>query len=110
MIGNTRKESMKEREQEIEWLEEQIELRQHQLLNIEKELNNRKAGKSGTLSYVTEKVLDIYEKSNIQLSSDIIEELTYMRLTDEKEIFDYIENQRYYWKLENTKKPYKKVK
>lgn len=55
------------------------------------------------------KVLDVYENSNIRLPYDILEDLAAQNLKTEKEIFDFIENQRNYWKLENQKKPYKKT-
>ena len=54
-------------------------------------------------------VLDIYDDANIKLPLDIIEDLDYMNLETAKEAYDYIENQRLHWKLENTKKPHRKV-
>lgn len=62
---------------------------------------------STNMLQVQEDVLNMYEKSNIRIPSDIIEDLIHMNITDENEIFAYIENQRNYWKLENSKKPYK---
>lgn len=55
------------------------------------------------------KVLDIYDNSNIRLPYDILEDLSTQNLKTEKETFEFIENQRNYWKLENQKKPYKKT-
>lgn len=52
-------------------------------------------------------VLDCYDKSNIKIPTEIIEDLHSRKLSSHKEIFDFIENQRYFWKLENTKKVYK---
>ena len=54
------------------------------------------------------RVLDLYDHSNIRLPLDILEDLSTLPFQTEKEIFDFIENQRNYWKLENQKKPYKK--
>lgn len=51
-------------------------------------------------------VLNHYEQSNIRIPVEIIEDLQYMDLLDEQEIHKFIENQRLYWKLENTKKPF----
>lgn len=55
-------------------------------------------------------VLNIYDQSNIKIPADILEDITTITFESDKEVFDYIENQRYFWKLENTKKPYKGVK
>ena len=54
------------------------------------------------------RVLDLYEQSNIRIPLDILEDLSTLSFQSEKEIFEFIENQRNYWKLENQKKPYKK--
>lgn len=54
-------------------------------------------------------VLKIYEVSGIKLPFDIIEELEYLNIDSKTEIYSFIENQRQHWKLENTKKPYKKL-
>ena len=55
-------------------------------------------------------VLDVYDQSNIKIPVDILEDMVVIIFDSEKEVFNYIENQRYYWKLENSKKPYKGVK
>ena len=55
------------------------------------------------------KVLNLYDNSNIRLPYDILEDLSTQNLKSEKETFEFIENQRNYWKLENQKKPYKKT-
>ena len=55
------------------------------------------------------KVLNLYDNSNIRLPYDILEDLSAQNLKTEKETFEFIENQRNYWKLENQKKPYKKT-
>ena len=55
------------------------------------------------------RLLDLYDQSNIRLPLDILEDLSTLPFQSEKETFDFIENQRIYWKLENQKKPYKKA-
>lgn len=65
------------------------------------------------LSKEVEQVMELYELSGIQLPLDIIELLGQQYLINELQLYDFnsiykfIENQRYYWKLENSKKPYK---
>lgn len=76
----------------------------------ENELNELSSNKP--INHFTQsqnRVLDLYEQSNIRLPLDILEDLATQNLKTEKEIFDFIENQRNQWKLENQKKPYKKT-
>lgn len=76
----------------------------------ENELNELSSNKLINRFTITQnKVLDLYEQSNIRLPLDILEDLATQNLKTEKEIFDFIENQRNHWKLENQKKPYKKT-
>lgn len=76
----------------------------------ENELNELPSNKPINRFTITQnKVLDLYEQSNIRLPLDILEDLATQNLKTEKEIFDFIENQRNHWKLENQKKPYKKT-
>lgn len=76
----------------------------------ENELNELSSNKPINRFTITQnKVLDLYEQSNIRLPLDILEDLSTQNLETEKEIFDFIENQRNHWKLENQKKPYKKT-
>ena len=62
------------------------------------------------LPIMVNEVLNVYDQSNIKIPADILEDITVITFENAKEEFDFIENQRYYWKLENTKKPFKKVK
>ena len=62
------------------------------------------------LPTMVNEVLDVYDQSNIKIPVDILEDMVVIIFDSEKEVFNYIENQRYYWKLENSKKPYKGVK
>lgn len=80
-------------------------------LALENEINERKQqlqalqiDKHTELPHVVNSVLDKYERSNIRIPKDILEDITYLGLFDESEIFSYIENQRHHWKLENSKK------
>jgi hypothetical protein len=53
-------------------------------------------------------VLEQYDMNNIRIPVDIIEDLHNMKLTTESDIFNFIESQRNYWKLENTKKIFRR--
>lgn len=76
----------------------------------ENELNELSSNKPiNRFTQSQNRVLDLYEQSNIRLPLDILEDLVTQNLKTEKEIFDFIENQRLHWKLENQKKPYKKT-
>lgn len=110
IISKTRKRSSEEQEEHIRLLEEEIKLKTAELIELNNEVYNKTINRIESLTNVEISVLDIYEKSNIKIPIDIIEELSRMKLSSRKEIFDYIENQRYLWKLENTKKPYKGAK
>lgn len=81
--------------------------KQKQLSMLDNQIENKTIDRSVGLRKLEVKVLDMYDQSGIRVPADIIEDLNYMNLETEEEIFKYIENQRYYWKLENTKKPYK---
>lgn len=80
--------------------EQQYEEQHYDEMNTPNELTG--------LTATEENVLDIYEQSNIKIPLEILEELRYLQLDDEEEIFMYIENQRLHWKLENSKKPYRR--
>ena len=99
---------------DIEWHENYIEdlnkeiiSKSKQLSLLDKQIEDRTIDKSVSLTKIEISVLDVYDKSGIRIPSDIIEDLSYMRLDNEKAIMDYIENQRTFWRLENTKKPFK---
>ena len=91
----------------LDGLEEQIALKKHQLETLTEQFNTQNTDRKTNLTITQTQVLDNYEKSNIRIPIEIIEDLEYNRITDKKEIEKFIENQRYYWKLENTKKPFK---
>jgi len=87
-----------------------IDKKKEQLTKLDETLERKKLDRKTGLTNATIKILDIYQDSGIRIPADILEELSYMRFTEEKDIFDYIENQRHFWTLENRKKPYRKVR
>lgn len=90
-----------------EQLQNEIESKQKalSLLNLQIESNTIDNNVKLTAAQIS--VLNIYEDSHIRIPADILEDLSSRKFSSEKEIFSYIENQRSFWKLENTKKPYK---
>ena len=105
IVGN----NSKPNNHELKQLDTMIHEKRIELSQIEQQIKNKSYNRGNNLSNVVNEVLDIYEQSNIKIPLDIIEELQYMSLSDEKQVFEYIENQRNHWKLENNKKPYRKV-
>lgn len=96
--------------QEIIESQERLDELTYLIQQKENELNELSSNKSINCFTITQnKVLDLYEQSNIRLPLDILEDLATQNLKTENEIFDFIENQRNHWKLENQKKPYKKT-
>lgn|SRR5699024_1088145 len=94
---------------ELKELERKIFQKRTELDSIEQELHNKRIDRTNNFTIVVNEVLNIYEESNIKIPLDIIEELQFMNFSNEKQVFEYIENQRNHWKLENNKKPYRKV-
>ena len=107
-ITKTRKKSYDENERILDELNSQVEIKQNKLLVIEQTIKNKIIDSAVSLTNIEIKALDVYDKTNIKIPADIIEDLHSLNLETEKEILDYIENQRYFWKLENTKKPYRR--
>ena len=89
-------------------LQKQIDFKQKQLEELKTQVENAKRDTRVYMNQATVKALDIYEQSNIKIPVDIIEDITNLNITDEKQAYEYIENQRHFWKLENTKKPYRR--
>lgn len=87
-----------------------IESKTIELDSLTKQVENNKVDKDVNLSNLIVNVLDIYAKSSIVIPLDIIEELSYNQYETAYDVFSFIEQQRNHWKLENTKRPYKKVK
>lgn len=94
-------------ESHIKRLQTMIDDKIIELSNITEIVENRRIDPTSSLSYIENKVLNIYQTSSIRIPIDIIEDLHALHLDDEKDIINFIENQRYFWKLENTKKPFK---
>ena len=110
MFFNKRLKRNKELEELNEFLTFTIDKKKEQLTKLDETLERKKLDRKTGLTNTTIKILDIYQDSGIRIPADILEELYYMRFTEEKDIFDYIENQRHFWTLENRKKPYRKVR
>ncbi len=109
MWGTNEAEKVKDQKQELNILESKLIGKRSELLSLEQQLQNKTIDRKSNLSNVVNEVLDIYEESNIKIPLDIIEELQYMNLTTDKQVYEYIENQRNYWTLENRKKTFRKV-
>jgi hypothetical protein len=70
----------------------------------EQHRDNNTVDTTVNLTKLEQQILDSYERSNIKLPIDIIEDLSTMNLKTEYDIINYIEVQRRYWKLECQKK------
>ncbi|AMR58253.1 DNA replication organizer [Bacillus phage BSP11] len=99
-----------EHDREIERLQQLIRQKQQILAEINEQIDNRTIVNNIQLSHVESAVLDLYDESNIRIPVDIIEDLHHKKLSTEKEVMEYVENQRNFWKLENMKKLYKGTK
>ena len=109
MRGTSEAEKVKEQKQELNILESKIIGKRAKLNSLEQEIQNKAIDRISNLSNVVNEVLDIYEQSNIKIPLDIIEELQHLNLSTDKQVYDYIENQRNHWKLENNKKTYRRL-
>lgn len=94
----------------IDEMNKEISAKSRQLTLLEQQIENRTIDNSVSLTKLEIQVLDYFDESGIRISSDIIEDLHAMRFSSEFEIFRFIQNQRTFWKLENTKKPFREVK
>lgn len=104
-IANNRR--FYERNTKLKNLQRQIvdlELYHDRLL---KEVDYTKYKKTSPNIPETDVTIDIYRDSNIELPLNIIEELNYAKL-DVEETIKFAEHLRQHWKLENTKKLYRK--
>lgn len=109
MRGTSEADNIKEIKKETNLLEAKLIAKRTELNSIEQAIQNKSIDRKSNLSNVVNEVLNIYEESNIRIPLDIIEELQYMNLTNEKQVYEYIENQRNFWTLENRKKTFRKV-
>lgn len=76
---------------------------QHKIEDRKKQLSNMQYDTTQQLTKIEVEVLEQYDSTNIRIPIEIIEDLHHMRLTSEKDIVNFIETQRKYWKLENSK-------
>jgi len=109
MRGTSEADNIKEVKKEMNLLESKLIAKRTELHSLEQAIQNKTIDRKSNLSNIVNQVLDIYEQSNIKIPIDIIEELQFINLIDDKQVFDYIENQRNHWKLENNKKPYRRL-
>lgn len=98
----------KRRQRYLNYLESEIETKEEYLISLDDRIHNTSLDRGTGLSYKQIEVLDKYERSNIRIPADILEELPYLTKLDEDETLEYIEQQRQHWKLENGKKVFKK--
>jgi hypothetical protein len=93
---------------ELEKLEEEIIRKKHLIHTLDQHIENQTIDRTVMLTKSEIAVLDLYDKSNIKIPIDIVEDLSTMKLDSETDIYNFIEIQRRYWKLENTKKVFRK--
>lgn len=96
--------------EEYEKLLDMIDDAEHRLENISDKILSKEINTTVNLTQNAIDVLNIYEQSHIRIPADIIEDLAEKNghSLSKEDIFNFIENQRQYWKLENTKKVYEK--
>ena len=98
----------KSRKREEKEIDNRIAEKEDYLISLEQRINNTSLDRGTGLTLTQINVLDKYERSNIRIPADILEELPHMSQLDESETLEYIEQQRQQWKLENGKKVFKK--
>ncbi|UTC25186.1 hypothetical protein Bfsp1_30 [Cytobacillus phage Bfsp1] len=96
------------RDGELEETEEKLRIKRQELDRIQSMIDNSSLDRGTGLTQTQVKVLDKYERSNIRIPADILEELPHIVHLSESDTLEYIEHQRNHWKLENSKKVYKK--
>jgi len=109
MLGKKRQINYQEKLVINNTLTDQINIKRKQLDELNERIENKTINNKVSLTNIEIKVLDWYEASNIKIPVDIIEDLSNMKLDTEENIMNYIEIQRYFWKLENSKKVFKGV-
>ena len=108
-INKQKEVDLDDQRKELNLLIEKINHKRLELSKIDDQIINRSIDPSVNLSKVKNDVLNIYDQSGIKIPLDIVEELSFNNIDDRKQIFDFIENQRQYWILENRKKPYRRL-
>lgn len=79
-----------------------------EIADLRQERADLKTVNHGELTATQSRIMDNYADQGIRLPIDIQEELTYHKIIEEKEIYNFIESQRQQWKMEMQKKPYRK--
>lgn len=97
----------KQKESYLKLLEKQIDQKTIELFNLRERVEINRVDHNYNLTRLEMEVLNIYDNSNIRIPVEILEDLHNQKLEDYGDIFKYIESQRKYWKLENTKVPFK---
>lgn len=103
LLIDIKKNPTKHEQKRLEAIERQVELKQMDLARLEKQIENRTLNRSVNLTKLEIEVLNLYDMSNIRIPVDILEDLSNMNLSYEKDMIKFIETQRKYWKLENSK-------
>ena len=98
----------KDKEKTLKLLQNAIDQKSIELFNIRDRVENSKIDARYNLTRLEVRVLEIYDNSNIRVPVEIVEDLHLQQLEDEADIFKFIESQRKYWKLENSKVPFRK--
>ena len=107
--NHSRLQSLEDHQHNLEFLEYHIARKQQELTALNEAITNQHTVAKTSLPAHVNQVLDLYDEVNIKIPLDIIEDLAHASLTTTSEVSDYIENQRLHWKLENSKKPFRKV-
>ena len=107
--NHSRLQSLEDHQYNLEFLEYHIARKQQELNALNEAITNQHTVAKTNLPAHVNHVLDLYDEANIKIPLDIIEDLIHVSLTTTSDVSDYIENQRLHWKLENSKKPFRKV-
>lgn len=106
-LNQSRRNEAAELEDYLDALHAEANALQQQINQMNQIAGDRQINNAVNLTNQEIQVLDQYERSGIKLPVDVIEQLHYMRLHNDKDMMDFIENQRKFWKLENSKPVYK---
>jgi hypothetical protein len=110
VLNKRKDEKFSEDMEQYEKLLDMIDDAEQRLHAINNKIDSKQIDKTYNLTKNAIDVLDIYEQSHIKIPVDIIEELTEKNdwALSKDDVFNFIQNRRDYWKLENTKKVYEK--
>lgn len=108
LIGWIIRRRQEREERELIELEQEINYYLKKLEQVKQEYETMKPNDITNLPEGTNNILNMYDRSNIRIPKDILEDISSQHFHNETDILEFIENQRNYWKLENTKKLYKR--